>query len=132
LAKRTGAVARINISVAALNLGLNLLLIPVLGVQGAAMATVVSALGGFSLNMSASQRHYAAPHDWGRLGAGAVVIGIAVGGLVWLGGRVEPLSTGGIALKLSTALAALSLAAVVVLQRADWATLRALLRRAAR
>jgi O-antigen/teichoic acid export membrane protein len=79
IAKRTGVMAMITMSGAALNVALNLLLVPKLGIVGAALGTLVSASLTFAAYMVSSQRTYRVPHDWGRLGL-AVVVTIA---LIW-------------------------------------------------
>ena len=65
IAKRTGLIAVLNIGSAVLNTVLNYLLIPVWGLEGAALATLLSALAlifGYAL---LSQREYPVPHKWG-------------------------------------------------------------------
>lgn len=54
----------VNGSVALLNVALNLLLIPLLGLAGAALATGLAAFAGFCGFMLASQRLYPVPHRW--------------------------------------------------------------------
>jgi len=54
----------VNGSVALLNVLLNLVLIPRLGLAGAALATALAALIGFCGFMAASQRLYPVPHRW--------------------------------------------------------------------
>jgi O-antigen/teichoic acid export membrane protein len=77
--KRTSRIALINIVQAALGLGLNILLIPILGIQGAAIATLISAAAGFAAYMITSQRSYAVPHRWVPLGlAAAATTGLFV------------------------------------------------------
>lgn len=87
IAKRTGTFALISVSAGLLNLGLALVLVPPLGIQGAGIATVASSAWFFVLAMFFSQRHYAVGHDWMRLGA-ALVVAI---GLVTLGRAVIPI-----------------------------------------
>jgi len=62
--KRTGSIALISIAQAVLNVCLNLALIPVLGIVGAALATLIGASGSFIAYMVASQRSYHVPHRW--------------------------------------------------------------------
>jgi len=79
IVKRTGTFALISVSAGLLNLGLALVLVPPLGIQGAGFATVASSAWFFVLTMFFSQRHYAVGHDWMRLGAAlAVAIGVLV------------------------------------------------------
>jgi O-antigen/teichoic acid export membrane protein len=81
IAKRTGAVAVLNVAGAVLNIVLNLLLVPHLGIVGAALATLVSAAAVFNAYMVLSQRHYPVPHDWRALllasGMAAIVAALA-------------------------------------------------------
>jgi O-antigen/teichoic acid export membrane protein len=69
IAKRTSAFAIINLTGGLLNVVLNLLLIPLMGIAGAALATLISAGGIFSAYAVASQRLYPVPHRWLRLAA---------------------------------------------------------------
>ncbi len=64
LAKQTRLVAIINIAAAVLNLGLNVVLIPILGIVGAALATMTASAVAFAAYMVTSQRHYPVPHRW--------------------------------------------------------------------
>jgi O-antigen/teichoic acid export membrane protein len=77
LAKRTGGMALITVAGALLNTGLNFLLVPRLGIVGAAAATFTSALAVFGMYMAASQRLYPVPHRWPRIAA-AVLCAAAV------------------------------------------------------
>ena len=67
IAKRTGAVALLNIGGAVLNTVLNLLLVRPFGIVGAAAATFLSTAGVFAGYVVLSQRLYPIPHRWGRL-----------------------------------------------------------------
>jgi O-antigen/teichoic acid export membrane protein len=75
LAKKTPSIAAISIATALLNTALNFALIPLLGISGAALATLTSAAASFSLYMILSQKHYFVPHEWGKL---AISAGIAL------------------------------------------------------
>lgn len=80
IAKRTGIVAALNLVGAGANTVLNLLLVPLIGIAGAAAATLASQALVFAVQMVYSQRLYPVPHDWMRLGfavAGAVVAYLA-------------------------------------------------------
>jgi O-antigen/teichoic acid export membrane protein len=77
IAKRTGLIAAVNVGAAVINLGLNLLLIPRMGISGAALATLVSAAAGFSAYMAIGQRLYPVPHSWQMVG-GAAAVGAAM------------------------------------------------------
>lgn len=67
IAKRTGTFAAINLSGALLNLILNVLLIPILGIVGAALATLLGSAAVFVGYAVGSQRLYPVPHRWFRL-----------------------------------------------------------------
>lgn len=97
IAKRTGAIAMINVGGAVLNTILNLLLIPSLGILGAALATLISMACVFATFMSFSQRIYPVPHAWGRLGVGVAVTIV----IVVLGLQVTPPPVVDIVLKLA-------------------------------
>jgi O-antigen/teichoic acid export membrane protein len=62
LAKKTLLYAGINIAMGGINLGLNYVLIPYLGITGAATATLLSATATFGLVMFFSQRYYPVQH----------------------------------------------------------------------
>lgn len=84
IAKRTGLIAGINLAGAILNTALNLLLIPVAGILGAAAATLTSAAIVFGLNMAVSQRLYPVPHDWRSLGIAVAAAAVLLGTGWWL------------------------------------------------
>jgi O-antigen/teichoic acid export membrane protein len=65
--KKTKIIALINIFSAAVNIALNLLLIPVLGIFGSALATLISSSILFSAYMIASQSIYPIPYNWRRI-----------------------------------------------------------------
>ena len=68
LQRRMWCVAGINFGTAGLAVVLNFLLVPGLGLYGAALATLLSAGASFGINMAVSQRLYPVPHRWLRLG----------------------------------------------------------------
>jgi O-antigen/teichoic acid export membrane protein len=76
--KRTGLIAAINIAAGVMNLCLNVALIPILGITGAATATLLSSMVGFLLNAVASQRTYPVPHDWRVLSSAALIVGAVI------------------------------------------------------
>lgn len=107
IGKRTSHIAVINIAAGALNLLLNLMLIPVLGIHGAATATLASSAASFGVNAMASQRTYPVPHDWTRLGSAVAAVSVLVAAS-WL---LIPLTASGFAVKLG--MLALGVGAVV-------------------
>lgn len=76
IAKRTAAFAAINLSGAVVNLVLNFLLIPFLGIVGGALATLITAAAVFAAYAVGSQREYPVPHQWGRLAGAAAAISV--------------------------------------------------------
>ena len=84
IAKRTVLIAAVNFGGAALNTALNLLLIPVAGITGAAAATLVSAAAVFSANVWLSQRLYPVPHDWRSLALAVGVTSVLLAAGWWL------------------------------------------------
>jgi len=89
IVKQTRVLAAVALSAAALNVGLNLLLIPRIGILGAAIATF-AAYGVLAiLTYAVSQKSFPVPTDWRRLGI-VVVAGAMVALLVhaverWMG-----------------------------------------------
>jgi O-antigen/teichoic acid export membrane protein len=82
---------------AALNVGANFLLIPRLGILGAALATLASYVvmaGGMYL---VSQKFYRVPYEWGKVARAAAAAAVAFIGVKLLG--LAPLALGAIALK---------------------------------
>jgi O-antigen/teichoic acid export membrane protein len=76
IAKRTGVTSVLSIGGAVANTILNFALIPVLGIVGAALATLIANAGVFVGYMVTSQRLYTVPHRWDRI-ALAIVIATA-------------------------------------------------------
>jgi O-antigen/teichoic acid export membrane protein len=76
IAKRTVVTSVLSIGGAVANTILNFALIPVLGIVGAALATLIANAAVFAGYMITSQRIYPVPHRWARL-ALAVVIAAA-------------------------------------------------------
>lgn len=70
ITKCTKVVAAINVTSAIANTGLSYLLVPRIGIQGAAYATFLTSFVGFVILMIFSQRHYYVPHLWRPLWAG--------------------------------------------------------------
>jgi O-antigen/teichoic acid export membrane protein len=68
IAKKTSIFAFINIAGAFLNTGLNFVLIPMLGIFGAGLATLISSGIVFIVYMVFSQKYYFVPHAWIKLG----------------------------------------------------------------
>ena len=110
---------------AGLNLALNLALIPVMGVNGAAVATLVAyaALAVFTGRRTEPLVGTGLP--WGRV----LAISIATTALWWLGQSIGPTGVSGLALRVGLlALYPVSLALLGVYRREDLAAARAALR----
>ncbi len=98
IAMRSKAIAMINLLTAVLNTALNFILIPFMGIVGAATATLISAATAFAVYMLLSQKCYPVPHKWKEMWI-AVTCGlvIAVSGLMFTG--LQGLSLMGITIK---------------------------------
>lgn len=113
IAKQTRTIGIITISGAVLNTTLNFALIPLLGVSGAALATLISASVVFLMYVRASQRTYPVPHRWAPFAvamAGYAVL-VAVG--VWL----EPMTVVATVAKLTLIVALFALVVATGLVR---------------
>jgi O-antigen/teichoic acid export membrane protein len=75
LSRRTGLLPAVFVVPAAVNVGLNFLLVPRIGVMGAAWATLLAYPLMFVLAVVAGQRAYRIPYDWGRI---ALALGAAL------------------------------------------------------
>lgn len=96
IAKKTTTIALINVLSGLLNIGLNWILIPALGVFGAGLATCLSVMANFFVSMYFSQKYYWVPIVWRQIGLGSVFALIAVG----LGLIISPVIWWGILLKM--------------------------------
>jgi O-antigen/teichoic acid export membrane protein len=83
--KRTGVIALINVGVAFANMVLNFALIPLLGITGAALATMISSFAGFVVKMVLSQRFYLIPHSWPKLISAATM----TAALAWIAMQIN-------------------------------------------
>jgi O-antigen/teichoic acid export membrane protein len=81
LKRRTGVMAMIMAGAAAANLGLNLVLIPIFGLPGAAAATVIAYLGALLVCAFVGRRVFALPlpwTDWIKAATATVIMAAAV------------------------------------------------------
>jgi len=85
IAKKTHLILYINVGGAVLNAAFNWLLIPQLGIAGAALATLLGYACVFAAYMSISQRLYFVPHQWRPLG-------LSVAGVTALAFLIPPLN----------------------------------------
>ena len=67
IAKKTKKIALLNIVSFGLNVGLNIMLIPFMGIIGAAMATSMAAFFSFAARIKFSQKLYPIPYNWRRI-----------------------------------------------------------------
>lgn len=77
IAQKTRLRLYLNVGVLFVNIALNLALIPILGIVGAALATALSYMCMAIVGMIISQRLYPVPYRWGRI-IGASIIGMVV------------------------------------------------------
>jgi O-antigen/teichoic acid export membrane protein len=81
IARRTRPMAAISVAGGLANVALAFALVPVIGMQGAAIAFLATSAGSFAALMTLSQRAYHVPHDWRRLGSAvAMAVAAAVAG----------------------------------------------------
>jgi O-antigen/teichoic acid export membrane protein len=97
--KRTRLIAGINVVGSVLNIALNYVLIPYMGILGAAVATAVSGLVIFLLTMQQSQKMYNVPHNWLKIAASTVIFGGLFAAAYVVTGPVTSLDPGTIAWK---------------------------------
>ena len=102
---------------AALNVGLNLALIPSYGLMGAAIATLAAFAAMFVAMSIYSQRLYPVPYQWRRV----VLIAAVSGGLLAVGKAVHPPLAVAIVL---SAIFPLVLAPLGFYEAAEWRVLR--------
>lgn len=76
IAKKTHFLIWINVGGALVNVALNYLLIPTLGIVGAGLATLLGYLSVFTVYMVLSQRLYTVPHQWRQISAAVVLAAI--------------------------------------------------------
>lgn len=80
IAKKTGKIALINLMAASTNAVLVFLMIPHLGITGAALATLSGSLLMFILYMALSQKLYPVPHDWRLIAPSVIICVLAMAG----------------------------------------------------
>ena len=118
LSGKTRSLAAIVAVCAALNVALNILLIPRMGKQGAALATAVTNLLMAAAVLAASQRAYRIPYRLGRTALAVAAAAATVGGLAWAA-RGYPALGGWPPRLLATVAVSLALFAVFGLKPAD-------------
>jgi O-antigen/teichoic acid export membrane protein len=83
ITKKTKYIALINIFAAVLNVILVYTLIPIFGIIGAALATLISAFIIFLVNQIASQKYYPIQYSWKKLGLTTIIVaGVLFAGLL--------------------------------------------------
>ncbi len=108
--RRTWWVAFTNAATAALAVVLNLLLVPGMGLMGAATATLIASAFHFGLSMAVSQHFYPVPHKWRQLSMVA-----AAGGAVMLLAQFLPASISVVLVTAKLLIVAALLAGIVFL-----------------
>ena len=84
IAKKTKTIALINMIAAGVNGALNFLLIPFMGINGAAVATLISAVVMFWGYMHLSQKYYHVVHQWRDILISSVIaVMVIVGGIYY-------------------------------------------------
>jgi O-antigen/teichoic acid export membrane protein len=78
IAKKTHMIVWINLAAAIINIGLNFILIPQIGLNGAAIATFASNLLAFAIYMHFSQRYYRVEHNWYKIAGVITIFGIII------------------------------------------------------
>ncbi len=101
IAKKTSWFAIVNIGAAAINAGLNVVLIPAFGIVGAAAATTATALLAFSCFIILSQRIYVVPHEWSSVLTAVCITVFLILLMVWTTPGAEHISIQNTLLKLS-------------------------------
>jgi O-antigen/teichoic acid export membrane protein len=124
IARRTKPMATISAAGGLANVALAFTLVPTVGVEGAAIAFLITSAGSFAALMVLSQRHYPVPHDWRRLAAAlsAAAAAAAVSGALPEHG-IQP---GPVAIKVALAVTALGAIAALLLGPEERARVRAL------
>lgn len=78
IAKKTHLSVWINLAGLLIKILLGSLLIPAIGVKGAALATLLGCLFSFSINMYFSQKFYPVPHDWRKIILACIVFAVFI------------------------------------------------------
>jgi O-antigen/teichoic acid export membrane protein len=129
IARRTRPMATISVAGGVANVAMAFTLVPLMGVEGAAVAFLVTSAASFAALMALSQRHYPVPHDWRRLGlAAATAVTTAAAGAAVPEHGIQPTA---VAVKLALLAAALAAVCALLLGPEERARLRALPRPAA-
>jgi O-antigen/teichoic acid export membrane protein len=78
IAKKTKYITLINVATGIMNVTLNILFVPFMGIMGAAVATLCSSVVMFTLYAYFSQKFYYVPHQWGRFTTAAIFCAVTV------------------------------------------------------
>ncbi len=117
--KRTGLVAGVNVTAAALNLALCVVLVPHLGIIGAATSALMAAVFAFASYFFLGQRFYPIPYDWKRSGSVLIVGGLLVGAGIWLNSVLPVMDFKMVATKILILAAGTAVVMIVALDRDD-------------
>jgi O-antigen/teichoic acid export membrane protein len=126
IAKKSHINLWINIMGAILNAVFNWAFIPLWGISGAAIGTLLGYLCVFTVYMYYSQKLYHVPHIWRNIVAASIIIAV----LAWIFSRIEQIGLMGVILKLfAVFLAILTLLLTHILNRVELRNLIEILRR---
>jgi len=89
IAKKTSVIASINIVAALVNIVLNIVMIPALGLAGSALATLAGFCVMFSAYLVIGQKHYPVPHRWPIIGAAILISAAASAAVYFLEGNAS-------------------------------------------
>jgi O-antigen/teichoic acid export membrane protein len=124
IARRTKPMAAISVAGGVANVTMAFLLVPVVGVEGAAIAFLLTSAASFAALMTLSQREYHVPHDWRRLSLGAATaVAAAVAGAAIPDHGIQPAA---VLIKVGLLAAALATIGALLVSPDERARLRAL------
>jgi O-antigen/teichoic acid export membrane protein len=124
IARRTRPMAAISVAGGLANVAMAFALVPAVGVEGAAIAFLVTSAASFAALMTLSQREYHVPHDWRRLSiASATAVAAALTGAAIPDHGIQP---GAVLAKGAIVVAALAAIGTLLLSADERARLRAL------
>ena len=78
ISKKTKIIALINICAAVVNVVLNYIFIPIWGIKGAGIATLISACILFCINQILSQKYYPIPYPWKKFSLCLLIVSLII------------------------------------------------------
>lgn len=121
IAKKTKIIATISILGAILNTGLNFLLIPLFGIEGAGFATLTSAVIIFVLRVKMSQKYYLVPFKWIKIIFCFLIVISSSYSVIYFFDRITLLS---ISLKVIFILILIGISSFVLIEKEDLQKIR--------